>query len=136
MALTEDEKNRARQHCGYLSVQESQTFQLGIPAGVQTQFVIEGALNRLLPSAERDFRKKLDQLDSIADMIFEDADTLIALKVGTIELNPKQFRQLVQRYLWGVNWICNMLGVQRNPFDKRFDDFASGTGINVPVRHG
>jgi len=130
--LTEDEKARCRYHAGYLGVGEASTFVLGIPSAVQTQFMIEGAFNRVLPSAEARIRRNLDVLDALDAQLFENADALVAKKVGDIELNEDEFKQLMKRYLWFVNGLCNTLGVQRNPFDRRF---TQGGGINARVAH-
>lgn len=132
MALTEDEKARTRYHLGYLGVGEASTFVLGLPAAVQTQFMVEGALNRVLPSAEARLRERLDAADRLDSQILENADALVATKVGDIELNEKEFQKIVQRYLWVVNAIANILGVPRNPFDRRF---SQGGGINARVNH-
>ena len=43
MSITEDERARGRHHLGYMQVQEASTFVLGVPSGVQTAFMIEGA---------------------------------------------------------------------------------------------
>ena len=133
--LTEDDKNRARHHAGYLAVQESQTFVLGIPAAVQTQFVIEGAFNRILPSGEAMFRRFLDNCDQLEQQILDNADTLVASEVGDIKLRPDEFPQLVKRYRWFVNSFCNLLGIRPNPFDARFYGSSAG-GVNVAVMHG
>lgn len=133
--LTEAERGRARHHLGYGEVQSASTFVLGIPAGVQTAFMIEGAFPRLLPQAEARFRKYLDRLDAIEQQIEDNTENLAVNKVCEIELRPDEFDQLVRRYKYWQRAIGNMLQVPPNPFDLRFSSFAGGGGINAPVHH-
>ncbi len=135
MPFTEGEKMRIRLHAGYLNVQEVATFVLGVPANIQTQYLIEPAMDKVLPEAEDRVRQYLGWLDQLEFQVFDDADTLVASKVGSIDLRPDEFENLTKRYLWFVDTLCNILGVMRNPFDKRFNDPSGGVGINVPVMH-
>ena len=52
MAFNDQEKVRIRHHTGYSNVSAAQSFSLGVPAAVETAFLIEGAMNRVLPAAE------------------------------------------------------------------------------------
>lgn len=133
--VSEEEKVSARHHTGYLGVAASATFSLGIPAGVQTQFVIEGAFSRLLPQSEPMFRRHLKILDSIEDQILENMPNVAASKVGDIEVNPKAFSDFTKQYWWWVNSLCNLLGVSPNPYDQRRASWngLSGSGVNVNV---
>jgi hypothetical protein len=134
--ISEHNKNRARKHMGYGAVQQSATFQLGVPAGVQTAFMIEGAWARILPSAEDEFVRILNRLDTTEEQIFEDTENLAALKIGNIELNPKEFEQLIQRYRYWQGQLANMLQVAPNPFDQRpilGMGYGGGGGMNAPV---
>lgn len=132
--ISEVDKNRCRRHLGYGKVQQSATFQLGVPAGVQTAFMVEGTWARILPSAEKDFRETLDRLDATAAQIFDSQGDLEVSKVGNIELNDKMFERLVQRYQFWQGELANMLQIPPNPFDQRFAGYGrGGGGINVPV---
>lgn len=137
--LTEEDKNRCRSHLGYGQVMASQTFVQGVPAGVQTQFVIEGAMTRLLPSAEQMLRKWLDRLDSVEERIDDSTEDVLANKIGNIELNDKALQRLVDRYRYWQGKVCNLLQVQPNPYDQRpylGMGWGAGSGVNVPVQHG
>jgi hypothetical protein len=134
--ITEEDKNRCRSHLGYLEVQDSQTFVMGVPAGVQTQFMIEGAFARILPSAERGMRKLLDRLDRVLEIIEESEENEQADAIGDIRLKDKAFLKLIRRYQWWQGMLANLLGVPPNPYDQRFVSWTgTGSGINVPVRH-
>lgn len=137
MPLTEGEKVRCRLHLGFLNVTAAATFILGVPASVQTQYIIEPAMDKVLPEAEEVLRKYLGWLDQLEFQVFDDADTLVASKVGSIDLRPDEFEALLKRYFFVRNGLANLLGVVPNPFDKRFFDAGGGSaGINVPVHCG
>lgn len=121
---------------GYLQVQDSQTFVLGVPAGVQTQFMLEGAFGRILPSAEKDLRGLLDRLDRVLERLEESEENEEVDSIGDIHLKDKAFQKLVARYRWWQGMVANLLGVMPNPYDQRFASWGGGgSGINVPVRH-
>lgn len=134
MALTEDDKSRARHHLGYLSVAQASTYFLGTPSGVQTQFMIEAAWDRLLPSGYKRFRLLLDRLEGIESQIEGDTENLAVDKLGDIELRKDELPELIKRYRWWQNGLANLLGIQPNPYDQRFMSWSGGSGINVPVR--
>lgn len=132
MALSEDEKVQVRRHLGFLNVAEAFTFVLGTPAGVETQFIVEGATRRLLVSAEpmvRQFLCELSDLEKARQAAVIDGQTS---KIGNIELrNLKELLSAIDDQLHHKRGeLANAFGVYVNPFDKR----AKG-GINVSVRH-
>lgn len=138
MAIGEQDKVRARHHLGYINAQSQATFVLGIPAAVQTQFVAEGAFNKILPSAEPLFLSLLDRMDAVECQIFGNTENLAADKVGEIELRKDEFAQLIVRYKHWQGAIGNMLGVPPNPFDARpllGSGYNGGGGMNVRVHH-
>lgn len=128
---TDEEKVRARHHLGFLNVQEAYTFVLGTPAGVETQFIIEGALNRMLPAAVPLFRELLAKCDSTEAQRFDDQEALVASKVGGIDLRGREGQiGLALQYDYWRQGLANLLGIYVNPFDKRTD---LGGGLNVRV---
>lgn len=131
MPLTEQEKVSVRHHCGYLNVAEAQTFVLGVPAGVETQFIIEGAMTRVKESALPLVRRHLGILDKIEEQKVEDLELLAVDRLDTIDVNQKEQSGLDKQYDYWVNSLCNALGVARNPFDAR--KFNAGGGINARV---
>ena len=128
--LNDEVKNRCRLHMGNVMVQSSQTFVMGVPAGIQTQFVLEGSFDRLLPSAIPFLLRVLDNLDRILGRIMEVSENDEALEIGDIKLDPKAFQKLLRNYKFWQGTLANILGVPPNPYDQR----ESGGGINVPVR--
>lgn len=136
--ISPEDAVRARKHLGYLNVQAVATFQLGVPAAVQTQFMIEGALPKILPEALDLFRDYLCKLDRIEQQIDESADDLEAKKVGSIELRDDHFEKLIQRYKHWRAALGNLLATPPNPYDFRFNGAlgaAPGGGLNISVNN-
>lgn len=131
--LTEDERVRLRHHMGYLNVQEAQTFVLGVPAAVQTQFLIEGAFDKILPAAENLLRKFLCRMDEIEDHVFGGKDLADVNKTGNVEVNRKRLSELAEYYRIAQKSAANLLGVTPNPFDMREWVSTGAGGINAPV---
>jgi hypothetical protein len=136
--ISEPDKIRGRHHLGYLNVNQGSTFVLGIPAAVQTSFVIENAWSKIIPAAEQLFRTLLDRLDMIEEQIVEDTEDVAVDKIDEIELRKDEFAQLIKRYQHWQGALGNLLGVPPNPFDQRpflGGGYSGGGGINVPVNH-
>lgn len=132
--LSEHDKARARHHLGYLQVEAAQTFVLGVPAGVQTQFMSEGAFNRVLPSGVDRFLRLLCRLDEIEEEVYCGVDLASVNKIGDIEVNPDRLKELAKYYKFAQQGLANMLGITANPFDMR--EWLQGGNINVPVING
>jgi hypothetical protein len=121
---------------GYGQVQESSTYVLGVPAGVQTAFMIENAWERILPSAEREFLRILDRLDFVEHQVEENQENLAVKKLSEIEMNDSEFEKLMQRYMYWQGKLANMLQVPPNPYDQRpilGSGYNGAGGMNVPV---
>lgn len=129
MAITEEEKVAIRDHMGYPNVTQVATFALGTPAAFETTFMIEGAMVRVAPSAEGLLRKWLQVLNAIDAQRTSTLEDLEVLKIGDIEINPRNQALLRAQYDEYVDRLSTLLGVPRNPFDKRLN----GGGLNVSV---
>ncbi len=140
MTISEAQKVRARHHMGYGGVTQASTFVLGVPAGVQTAFMIEGAWARILPSHESFFETILTRLDEIDQQIEDDTANVAADAIDEIKLRKDEFQQLIIRYKHWQGALANMLQVPPNPFDMRpfigagYGN-ASGPGLYIPVIH-
>lgn len=130
--FTEGEKVRVRYHMGYTNVASQDTFVLGVPAAVQTQFMIEGAMNRLPIAAMGLARELIAKLDAIDVLMFESADLTQVSAIDEITVEPKMRLKQLDYYEQYAESLGNLLGVPRNPYDRRF----VGGGANVPVSHG
>lgn len=133
--IPEEQRVRARHHLGYLNVEASATFSLGIPAAIQTQFIIEGALNRLLPQAVAKFNELVNLLDCI-ECKFADTDLSDIDQLGEIKVNRKRLKEIAEQYCSFRTGLANLLGIVPNPFDDRRIISLGDGGLNVPVMHG
>src|ERR1700729_1578567 len=109
--ISEQDRVRCRHHLGYGAVQQSATFQLGVPAAVQTAFMIEGTWARILPSSEKLFFNLLDRLDGIERQLIEDQEDIAVEKIGDITINLKEFQMLLQQYKHWQGAVANMLQI-------------------------
>ncbi len=130
--LTEEERVSIKHHLGYAGVDEMQTFVLGVPAAIETQFIIEGAMNRVRISALPKLRQLLVVLDTIEAQMVEDLELLAVNRLDTIEVNQGEQKALENRYDYWVNALGNVLGATRNPFDAR--KYNRQGGINAGVQ--
>jgi capsule polysaccharide export protein KpsE/RkpR len=129
--FTDQEKVKIRHHLGYLNVAASATFVLGSPAAIETQFIIESAMNLVLVAAEPEVRRQLTILDCIEEQMNSDRELLAVNEVGEIKIRGTEMKELRVEYQFWRRALGNLLGCYPNPFDKRFD----GPGINVTVNH-
>lgn len=129
--FSEHEKARIRYHLGYTNVTSVSTFSLGVPANVQTTYLLEGAFNKMLPEGETLVRELIPRLDAIDLQIFENSEFLVAASVDEIQMRPDEMQRLIDRYEWCRRSLGNAMGVPPNPFDQRF--VGGGTSINARV---
>ncbi len=132
--LTNEEKAKLRHHLGYLNVQAAATFQLGIPAAVQTQFMIEGAWDKVLPEAENLLKILLCRMDDVEAEVYGGIDLASVTATGNIQVNPDRLKILAKYYCMAQQGAANLLGVPPNPFDMRDWVMNASGGISVPVR--
>lgn len=129
--ITDQEKVRARHHLGYLGVESASTFALGVPAAMQTTFMIEGALVRIMPEAVDKFRELLCRLDAVESEVYCGMDLASVEKVDTIAIRSDRMQELAKYYRLARSALANLLGVPPNPFDMR--EWVRGPAINVSV---
>lgn len=130
--LTNEEKARIRHHMGYLNVQAAATFQLGVPAALQTTFMIELAFEKILPDAENMVKVFVCRMDDVEKQVFGNLDLAEIESTGSIKVDPKRLSKLAQTYKIAQESLANLLGVPPNPFDMRSWLQGAG-GMNVPV---
>jgi len=129
--LTADEKVRIRHHLGYLNVDESSTFVIGLPAGVETQFIIEGAFNRILPEAIPYLRKRLMFCDCTEEQRFDSQPNAVVKEVDGIKMGAEDEQlMLSHNYDYWRAGLANMFGIPPNPFDMRY----GGGSLNIRVQ--
>lgn len=131
-ALSEDEKARIRYHLGYPAMSSVQTFIGGFPASIQTNFLLEGNMDKVQATSLSYVRATLTKLDAAAEQMFGDMELMAINRIDTIEVNQKEQQQLEAKYNWYRCELANYFCTIPNPFDQRFMN-RSGGGINVPV---
>ena len=133
MSLTPEERVRIRHHLGYLNVGPVYTFVLGSPAGIESNFMIEGAMDRVLPAAVPLLRTLLIRLDATEQQMFDDQENLAVSSIGDITIDPKEQTKLRKQYQYWQGRAANLLGVTVGPYSKVAEDggaTANGTVIN------
>ena len=153
MALTDLERVSVRHHLGYLQVgatnnptasfpQSGQpgyaaSVQYSIPRPVETLFIVEQAMNMILPIAEPRLRQTLGVLDTIEQKLIESLDRLAASKVDEITLrdvtpgNSEQDALEREHKRW-AGYLADMLGV---PFYAYSERMAPGVGMGAAARN-
>ena len=103
-------------------MQEAQTFVLGVPAGVQAQFMIEGAFDKILPSAQSRVELLLRRLDAIEQQIECDTENLAVDKLGDIALREDEFEQLIKVFFaehgTKADLLATLAGVRAESADQ------------------
>lgn len=132
MPLTPQEKVRIRDLLGFLNVANAQTFALGIPAGVETQFIIEKAMDLVPEDALFLVREHVETLQAIDGQSREDQELMAVNAIGDITINQQEQKQLDERRRYWRGRLCNAMGVYPNPFDMT-NGTTGGIG-NVRVR--
>lgn len=129
-ALSVDERSRVRHHMGYPQMQQVSTFELGTPASIQTDFLIERAMdlvNRDLGGLAR-VREYLCKLDEIECAMQEGLEDYGLIQFETIQINQKAQEQRQNLYDYWLTKLSNALAVPPNPLR-----FQAGGGLNVRV---
>lgn len=131
--FTDDERVRIRHHLGYLNVAAVSTYNLGVPAMQQTQFMVEGAMQAVLMPAYEKVKQFLCRMDDVEQEIYCGKDLASVNSIAEINVNRDRVKELVQMYRIAQQGLANLLGIVPNPFDQR-ELFRSAT-FNAPVRN-
>lgn len=138
-ALTDQDKERARYHLGYMETSFAASLQLGIPRPVQTIFLLEQALGLLVNAyAVARVRKMLGYLDGIEDRMMCALPTLVAAQLGEMKLHPLASQgkllpdSLEHEYVRWAKRLADVLGVPIYPYSARFQVKGPGSA-NIRV---
>ena len=135
MPFTLFERARIRHHLGYVNVGAVEVYSLGVPAAIETQFQIEGAMDKIMPEAEVIAREHVAYLDKIEAQMVDDLELLAVESIDEIKVNQKEQALLKQQYLYWRAALANCIGSYPNPFDKRYGADGAVGGVNVSVKH-
>jgi hypothetical protein len=135
MALTTSERERVRYHLGYPEVQPAASIQYGMPAPVQTAFLVEFAMSNILPEAEDRVRRICGVMDTVESQLLSAQMRLAALALDELKLRPDEPDKLEREYVrWGCR-LADMLGVPIYAYSTRYMGKVGGvSGGTIPVR--
>lgn len=133
MALSDDEKARARYHLGYPALSTAASLQFSVPALTQTNFLVENALTRLLESSLGRVRSILLTMDNIEAKLIDAQDRLAATQLEQLTLRQDETERLEDEYRrWGYR-LADICGCPVYPYSKRYQGGGSSTITNMRV---
>lgn len=132
------EKERIRYHMGYLQVTPAAAITYGIPAPIQTLFLLESAMDRVIANAEDRVRRLITVLDEIECRMLDGQNYLVADQLSDITIRKDNIDKLEDEYCRWAARLADTLGAPLYPGAERFRRmYGSGpmqAGI-LPVRH-
>lgn len=133
MALTAEEKARATYHLGYMGIQSASALSFGIPRPVQTLFLVETALNNILPIFEDKLRRIVNIMDGIECRLVDAQERLAASQLDSLKTRADEPQALEVEYQrWGLR-LADLLGVPPYYYSTRYRRQPGQRGGNVPV---
>lgn len=133
MALNDSEKQRIRYFLGYPSVKSAATLSFGIVKPLQTLFLVESAMNLILPEAEDKARSILNILDGIECRLVDAQDRLAAKGVDNLTMRPDETNALEAEYRRWANRLADLLGVPLYAYSLRFKQPGALHAGSIPV---
>jgi hypothetical protein len=138
VAFDDAEKERIRYHMGYLQVSPAAGLTFGIPAPIQTMFLLESAMDRVIIPAEDRVRKLITTLDEIECRMLDAQNYLVADQLADITIRKNHIDQLEDEYCRWAARLADTLGSPLYPGAARFRRLFGTGGANmagsIPVR--
>lgn len=131
------EKERIRYHMGYLEVAPAASIQYGIPRPIQTMFLVESAMDLVIPAAEDRVRSLITTLDEIECRMRGALDYLVVEQLSDITIRQDHIDKLESEYCRWAARLADTLGAPLYPGAARFRSlFSTGPGQagSIPVR--
>ncbi len=120
MPLTVEERSRVRYHLGFPNVGYTTVLALGFPAGGHPAFLLEGAMDALLPQAEPQTRDVILQCDCVEAQMKEARSRFKAATVGEVVLrSTDEIENLEEQYRYWTDALVDIFGVNKNPYSKK-----------------
>ncbi len=134
MAFTNAEKARIRYHLGYLGVQLAGSVSFGLPRPIQTNFIVEDAMNMVISEHEGQVRTMVARCDVTEERIFQAQGRLKAESLGEIKLRADECDALEKEYGRWARRLADILGVPLYAFSSKFQGAGGAGGAgNIPV---
>lgn len=133
--FSDREKSRIKHFLSYPDwVSMAQSIQLGYPAASQPLFLVDDAFFRLTEGGEGSVRTDLCECEAIERQLSDARSRFKALKIGNLELNPNETRQLRQELLFWITRLADDLGVVSDPYSQMMYKQVMGMGgVNASV---
>lgn len=133
MALSAEERAKVRYHLGYLNTSAGAAISLGVPSANQTGFILESAMNTILPESEFLVRRAVAELDCIEGQLSEARTRLSTQKVDEIVFRGDETDQLESQYDYWSKTLADIFGVPINPFSKKHQRLAGEVFVIEPT---
>lgn len=133
-ALDTREVERVRYHMGYLSTAPAASINFGLPAPIQTLFLVDLAVTLLLPEGVDRVRRILTILDRIEDKMIDGQDYLVANKIDGLEIREDHIDKLEDEYCRWASRLSDELGAPLYPGSTKFARLFAKTTGSIPVR--
>lgn len=134
MAFTDQEQSRIRYFLGYLNTEPATGLQFGLPKPVQALFLVDLAMQRVLPGTEPMVRNMLNILEGIEEKLVCAQDYLVADKLEQLTIRRDHTDALEKENLRWASRLADILGVPLNPFALRFQAMTQTVAGSIPVR--
>ena len=133
MAIFEDsEKERIRYHLGYLNVEPAASLQFGLPAPIQPLFMVESAMDKILPEGKERILKMVSHMDRIECEMMEGIDYLPANRLGDMEVRKEHIDDLESEYYRWATRLAGQLGVPLYGYAEKFRLARARKGGMIP----
>lgn len=133
--LAAADRARVRHHLGYPNVEPVSSISLGFPSASQPLFLVEIAMDRLIPEGVGLILKYLAILDALEGQMVSSfcrdrAQQIDGVKLRNSNEEPTEHELLERHYHWWRKRLADDLGCPVNPFSALV---YTGGSINVPV---
>lgn len=134
--LSPQDRARVGYHLGYLNTQPAASIQFGIPRPIQTEFLLQLALNNIIDDGYTmpKILQILGVLDGIECRLQAALDYLPASKLGSLEIRADHPQALEIEYNRWQARLADILGVTPYPYSQRSQEMAGVMNGNLRVR--
>lgn len=132
MPLSETEKVMVRTYLGYPNLGTAPLLAMGVPAAGHLSFLIENAMNYLLPQAEPRVREVLAELRCIEKQLSDVKSRTKAEKTGDVTLRAThEIEDLEDLFCFWVSVLEDIFSIGTNPFSFRARLLGTGGWTTV-----
>lgn len=131
MALNDDEKAKVRRYLGYFNTGTAASIMLGVPRPAQPLFLVDMAMDLLLPPAEPRIRQILSIIDGTEQRLITAQKRLSATQLGELHLRDNEPDLLRKERKWWIKLLADELGVPMNSYSE---GLGTAGGGSIPIR--